>query len=70
LPAAKAAVAAACANVDGDDWSSHISFGERAGGGIINADERSVELYLNTINMLWTLGLKDIVEPEPPEPDI
>lgn len=70
LPAAKGAVAAACENVSGDSWTGHISFGERAGaGGIIDDGERSVELYLNTINMLWKLGLKDIVEPETAEPD-
>jgi hypothetical protein len=68
LPAAEKAVAAACENVGGDHWTGHISFVER-GGGIINDDERSVELYLNTIKMLWTLGLKDIVEPETPEQD-
>jgi hypothetical protein len=69
LPAAKAAVAAACENVSGDHWTSHISF-ERSGVRIIDADERSVDLYLKTINMLWKLGLKNIVEPKQPEPDI
>lgn len=68
LPVAERAVAAACDNVDGDHWPINISFGQPGGGGIISASERSVELYLDTINMLWNLGLKDIVEPEPPEP--
>lgn len=70
LPTAEATVAAACVNVGGDHWSGHISFAARSGGGIINADERSVELYLKTINMLWQLGPKDIVEEDPPEQDI
>jgi len=29
-------------------------------GGIINANQKNVALYLCTINMLWSLGLKDI----------
>jgi hypothetical protein len=68
LPAAEEAVAAVCENVGGDDWTGHISFGQRAGHGIVDADEHSAKLYLDTINMLWKLGLKDIVEPKPPEP--
>jgi hypothetical protein len=71
LPVAEKAVAAACVDVGGDYWTSHISFGQHnAGGFIINADDRSVGLYLDTIKMLWKLGLKDIVEPEPPEQEL
>jgi hypothetical protein len=43
---------------------------ERADDGIINADERSVDLYLNTVRMLWKLGPKEIVEPETPEQEL
>jgi hypothetical protein len=66
LPAAEGAVALACRDVGGDQWSGHISFSERGGGGIINDDERSVGLYLDTIKMLWRLGLKEI-EPKKPQ---
>ena len=70
LPAAKAAVAVACKDVSGDHWTGHLSFDEFSRGrDIIADDERRVELYLNTINMLWQLGLKNIVEPETEEPD-
>jgi hypothetical protein len=55
--------------VDGDNWSHQLAWRD-APNGIINDDEAKVLLYINTINMLWGLGLKDIVEPEPPEPDI
>ena len=55
--------------VHGDNWSHHLSW-RGAPNGIISDDEDKVLLYINTINMLWKLGLKDIVEPEPPEPDI
>jgi hypothetical protein len=65
LPAAERAVAAACEDVGGDHWTSHISFGQSRGGGIIDDDERKVALYLDTINMLWKLGLKEVVEREP-----
>lgn len=70
LPEAEEAVAAACVDVGGDHWTGHISFGARAGGGIINADERSVDLYLNTVRMLWKLGQKEIVEPETREQEL
>jgi hypothetical protein len=70
LPSAEKAVAAACESVGGDHWTSHIVFGGRAPSGIIDDDERRVELYLNTIKMLWQLGLKEIVEPETPEQEL
>jgi hypothetical protein len=69
LPEAKEALEAACTDIGGDYWSSHISFGQRGGGGIIDDSERDVELYLNTVKMLWKLGVKEIKEPKTPEPD-
>jgi hypothetical protein len=55
--------------VHGDNWSHHLAC-RAAPNGIISDDEDKVLLYINTINMLWKLGLKDIVEPEPLEPNI
>jgi hypothetical protein len=57
-----------CQDVGGDHWTSQLAF-RHDPSGIISDDKERVVLYLNTINMLWKLGLKDIVEPEPLEPD-
>jgi hypothetical protein len=46
---------------------SHRSPGHHVDGG--SPAEDKVLLYVNTINMLWQLGLKAIVEPQPAEPD-
>jgi hypothetical protein len=54
--------------VDGDNWSRRL-VRQGAPGGIVDDSDDRVLLYTNTINMLWRLGLKDIVEPESPEPD-
>lgn len=68
-PAAEDALRLVCQNVHGDSWSIHLASKSSPGvGGIINADEKNVVLYLKTIDMLWKLGSKQIVEP--PEPDI
>ncbi|GAB9249573.1 hypothetical protein [Bradyrhizobium diazoefficiens] len=68
LLAAHTALKRSCQSVHGDWWAGHL-VGLGAPDGIINDSEESVVLYLRTINMLWRLGLKTIVEPEPPEAD-
>jgi hypothetical protein len=55
--------------VDNDYWTAEVVY-MNAPGGLISAAESDVMLYLSTINMLWALGPKDIVEPKQPEPDI
>ncbi|MBR0868529.1 hypothetical protein ACFLEY_05295 [Bradyrhizobium sp. YCK136] len=65
---AEAALRRSCQDVGGDAWSTQLGSEHDPGGvGIINAEEKKVVLYLSTINMLWALGPKDIVEQETPD---
>ena len=63
-----AQTAKSCQSVNGDWWQSHLVELDRPGG-IILAEVGNVVQYLDTIDMLWRLGLKTIIEPKPPEAD-
>jgi hypothetical protein len=66
--AGEEALRRACQDVGGDSWATQLGSKSNPGdGGIINANQKNVAMYLSTINMLWSLGLKDIVEPKTPD---
>jgi hypothetical protein len=44
-----------------DAWPAKISPVGSGDVSIVNADTDRVNLYLQTINMLWTLGIKKVV---------
>jgi hypothetical protein len=68
IAAGENALQGACQDVYGDDWTSHLG-SKHDSSGIIDDDQKNVALYLGTINMLWKLGMKEIVELKPSEPE-
>jgi hypothetical protein len=63
-----AQTAKSCQSINGDWWQSQLVELDRPGS-IILAEVGNVVQYLDTIDMLWRLGLKTIIEPKPPEAD-
>ncbi len=43
-----------------DPWGIDVSLFDDSITGIINGDDREVNLYLHTVKMLWRLGLKKL----------